>query len=252
MRTRVEGFPERDGRNDGGDGQTSNSGSSNSSVSYGDLMRRLTNLSFSSFQTLVLLWLSAKGYRDICVLRRAGARGRRRTGGADFIVTSPHMPDVRVAVQIRYWNTPVQPRVVDELWGFMLRQGIPCGLMITNAGFYQRTIDAAREFPGRPIRLVSLAQLAGSLTNLGLSVERSGGQLRISGKFFRALQNLRLASALVTRGPARTGPSLAPRRIDPGSLCGAQLVSHAVKRAVLAIAAILVVLVVLWLTGGSR
>lgn len=169
---------------------------SNSSVFYGSLIDRLRTLSFSSFQTLVLLWLAAKGYRDICVLKRTGARGRREIGGADLIARSPHDREVRVAVQIRYWQTPVQRRVVDELWGFMLRHGIPQGLIVTSSAFYPRAIRAVLEFPGRPIGLISAPQLAGSMAALGLGVRSEGEQLEVDESFFRTLDHLGLASNL--------------------------------------------------------
>src|SRR5438552_3583774 len=103
-------------RTNGGDSSRPNS--SSGSGFYGALTERLRNLSFPAIQTGVLLWLSAKGFRDIQVLKRSGARGRRLIGGADFIADSPHDPDIRVAVQVRHWRTPIQRRAIDELWGF--------------------------------------------------------------------------------------------------------------------------------------
>src|SRR5438128_2167729 len=77
-------------------GGSSKRDSSNSSGIYSDLTDRLRNLSFPAFQTLIFLWLGAKGYRDICILKRTGARGRREIGGADFTATSPYYPHVEV------------------------------------------------------------------------------------------------------------------------------------------------------------
>ena len=172
--------------------------SSSGSGLYTDLRLRLKNLSFSSFQNCVLLWLGAKGYRDICVLRRSAARGNRPKGGADFVASSPYSPTFKVAVQVRHWQTPIQRRAVDELWGFMLRHGVPSGLIVTNNGFYPRARAAALEFPGRPIRLVSVTQLAGSLAALGLAVEPAGERWVVSESYFRTLDRLRPGSSIAT------------------------------------------------------
>lgn len=190
-----------------GDGSDSNSG--NSSFLYGALVERLRQLRFSSFQNCVFLWLGARSFRDICVLPRSGARGRRRTGGADFIATSPYWPRVKVAVQVRYWQTPVQRRAVDELWGYMLREEIPQGLIVTNTYFYPKAIAAALEFSGRPIRLVSAAQLAGSMAALGLGIEKHGHRFAILEAFFRTLDQLQLASnwGRTSKGVCKKGPS---------------------------------------------
>lgn len=182
-----------------------NSGSN--SLFYTDLRLRLKKLSFTSFQNCVRLWLGAKGYRDIYVLRRSAARGRRPIGGADFIARSPYSPAIKVAIQVRHWQTRVQRRAVDELWGFMLRQGIPAGLIVTNNSFYPRATAAALEFPGRPIRLVSVSQLAGSLAALGLAVEPAGNGWVVSESFFRTLDRLRPASSLAA-SPGSVGVTL--------------------------------------------
>jgi len=151
--------------------------------------------------------LGAKGYRDICVLRRSAARGRRPVGGADFIAESPHNLGVKVAIQVRHWKTPVQRRAVDELWSFMLRQGIPQGLIVTNSVFYPKALAASLEFPGRPIRLISVPQLAGSLAALGLGVEPLGDRLAISESFFRSLEGIRLGSSLMANSGRSQGSS---------------------------------------------
>ena len=165
--------------------------SSNSSV-YRAIRERLIRLEFRAFQTCVILWLGAKGYRHIRSLGRHSARGRRRIGGADFIAELPGPSNVRVAIQIRLWRTPVQRRAIDELWGFMLRSGIPSGLVVTNNEFFPAAIKATHQFPGRPIRLVSVAQLAGSMAGLGLGVRRTGTDWADDDSFFRTLEALKL------------------------------------------------------------
>jgi len=179
---------------------------SNNSLFYADLRKRLNRLGFQPFHNCVLLWLGAKGYRNICVLRRSSARGRRPIGGADFIAEFPHQSGVKVAIQVRYWKTPVQRRAVDELIGVMVRKGISKGLMVTNSRFYSRAIAAASE-SDRPIQLVSVAQLAGSMAALGLGVEPTDNGWSISESFFRTLGQLRLASSLANP-PMNQRPSL--------------------------------------------
>ncbi|HVT12609.1 MAG TPA: restriction endonuclease [Fimbriimonadaceae bacterium] len=196
-----------DDMNSGRNNNSSGSKPNSSSLSYRALTGRVRNLSFVSFQNCVLLWLGAKGYRDICVLKRSAARGRRRVGGADFVAESPHCPSVKVAIQLRHWRTPIQRRAVDELWGFMLRQGIPQGLIVTNSFFYPRAIAAALEFPGRPIRLVSVSGLAGSMAALGLGVDGPSDHPAISESFFRTLDRLRLASSLTSKPAAMQYPT---------------------------------------------
>lgn len=200
----------RDGGNNNGpnsnrtnNNDSSKPNSSSGSRFYADLRERLENLDFRSYQTCVLLWLGARGYQNICILRRTSARGRRPVGGADFIAESPHCPGVKTAIQVRHWKTPIQRRAVDELWGYMLRNGIPQGLIVTSTRFYPRTIAASVEFPGRPIRLVSVAQLTGSMAALGLGVESTGDRHVISDSFFRVLGQLQLASTLAISQPVQ-------------------------------------------------
>lgn len=237
-----------------GNRHSNNSSNDNSSVFYRILTDRLRILSFTSFQSLVLLWLSAKGYRDICVLKRTASRGRRKVGGADMLATSPYDHDMRVAVQIRFWKTPVQRRVVDELWGFMLRQGIPYGLIVTSSIFYPRTIKAALEFSGRPIRLISGPQLAGSLAALGLGVERRGARLQISESFFRTLSALRLAAILMTAQPLSGRLAIQPdRSTSLDTLSQSPSGQDPTHRFWWIIAAtLLLILVLARLIGGSR
>jgi hypothetical protein len=173
-------------------GGSSGSKRNNSSGIYGQLKSRLESMGFQSFRTLVFLWLSTKGYRNVFALKRSGSRGRRPFCGADFLATSPNFPRVQVAIQIRHWRTPVQKRVVDELRGFMLRKGIHQGLIVTNSRFFPGALKSAREFSDEPVLLWSAAQLAGSMAALGLGVERVGGRVQIADWFFRGLKQIRI------------------------------------------------------------
>jgi hypothetical protein len=194
MRRNVNGIDsiELDGCGNGSSGSRRN----NSSGIYGQLRSRLESMSFQAFRTLVFLWLSAKGYRKIFALKRSGSRGRRAFGGADFLATSPYFPRVQVAIQIRHWRTPVQKRVVDELRGFMLRQRISQGLIVTNSRFFPGALKVARVDSGAPVRLWSSAQLAGSMAALGLGVERVEGQHLIADWFFRGINQVRFGWSL--------------------------------------------------------
>lgn len=167
--------------------------SNGSSSVYRALREKISQLDFLAFQMLVWLWLGAKGYRHMLSLGRHSARGRRQTGGADFIAILPNSDRVRVAIGLRHWQTPVQRRAIDELWGFMLRTGIPAGMIVTNGKFSPQAIQASAEFPGRPMTLVSGAQLAGSLAGLGLGVSPETGN-RLDPKLFRTLDGLQLGA----------------------------------------------------------
>jgi restriction endonuclease Mrr len=168
---------------------------SNSGI-YGQLRSRLESMSFQSFRTLVFLWLNTKGYRKIFALKRSGSRGRRAFGGADFLATSPYFPRDRVAIQIRHWKSPVQKRIVDEFRGFMLRQGISQGLIVTNSRFFPGALKVAREDSKKPVKLWSSAQLAGSMAVFGLGVERVEGQHQIADWFFKGLNQVRIGWSL--------------------------------------------------------
>lgn len=209
---------ENSGDEEGKDGDSSNPNNSRTNNSsnffYGHLTDRLRKLSFSAFRNCVYLWLGAKGYRDICVLKRSGARGRRRDGGADFIIRSPHESGVRIAVQIRHRRTALDASVVDQLWGFMLRQGVPLGLIVTNSRFNPKARTRSQEYPGRPIRLVSVSQLAGSMAALGLGIDFTGGCLSVSESFFRALDRLRFASNLSPQVPCGRGSNADSASMD--------------------------------------
>lgn len=159
------------------------------------LCERIQKLDFGEFQRGVFLWLGASGFRHMLSLGRHHRRGRKSSGGADFIVVPPSLLSGSVAVQIRHWKTPIQKRAVDELRGFMLRNGTSSGLIVASAPFMACCHRAASEFPGRPIRLVSVADLAKSMTELGLGVTDNDGHPRIDEAFFRTINSVRFASA---------------------------------------------------------
>jgi hypothetical protein len=176
-----------------GSGKSSNSSrNGNSSSGFSPLTERIQKLPFPSFQQCVFIWLGACGYTHVGSLGRFHRRGRRPFGGADFLVKTP-LTGCRVAVQVRHWRTPVQRWAVDELRGFMLRFGIPSGMIVTNSKFSNRAIQSAAEYPGRPIRLVSGAELAESMEALELGTIRFL-HLRIPDeRFFRSLSRLQFA-----------------------------------------------------------
>lgn len=180
--------------------------SNNSSSVFIELSQRIEQLSFPSFQMLALLWLSAKGFEHIRNLGRCHRRGRRPTGGADFLAVLPRsgMP---IAIQVRHWQTPVQRRAVDELRGFMLRHGISAGLIVSNQGFYKQAELSALGFPGRPIQLVSGQDISSSLISLGLGFKTfEDSSLAVDEGLFRTLKLLGFASAMeAISGTARAG-----------------------------------------------
>lgn len=166
---------------------------SNSGSAFMQIQERMQTLSFRPFQNLVVLWLAAGQNWHMLSLGRSHRRGRRRTGGADFIARAPGSR-LRIAVQIRHWRTPIQRRAVDELWGFMLRHSIPSGLIVTNTSVSRRAVDALNEHPGRPIQVISSADLARSMVDLGLGTAGSGEAQTIDESFFRTVHAMRFAS----------------------------------------------------------
>lgn len=157
------------------------------------LSNLIRQLSFRSLQTLVTLWLGKQGFTRIRSLGRWAKRGRRVIGGADLIACLPGSPDVYFAIQIKDCQSPIQRRSVDELRGFMLRSGIPSGMVITNSIFSRAVAKAVAGFPGRPIQLVSRFDLASSMTQLGLGVDAETGEIDYG--FFDNLHSLRFANA---------------------------------------------------------
>jgi len=169
-----------------------NNSSRNSNSAYIQLSDRIQHLTFNPFQHLVFLWLGARGYRHIRSLGRHHRRGRRSSGGADFLATKPGS-GVRTAIQVRHWRTPIQRRVVDEFWGFLLRSGVPTGLIVSNSTFSKRAIAAATEYPGRSIQLIGVEDLSASLVSAGLGSQDSMRD-EIDEAFFRVLHAFGFAS----------------------------------------------------------
>ena len=170
----------------------SNGGNDNNGVSR-VLEAKLASLPFKPFRNSVVLWLGGIGYRDIRSLDRRHRRGRRRVGGADFIVSTSGVFPSRVAVQIRHWRTPIQRRAVDELRGFMLRHDVPSGLIVASEEFSQKARLTARSYPGRPITVIGPRQLAESMCRLGQGVVRDGAGGRLDERYFRSLASLDFA-----------------------------------------------------------
>lgn len=222
----------------------SGNGNNNDNSVYRELVERIAQLEFNAFQTLTFLWLGARGYHQIRSLGRRHPRGRRPIGGADFVADSPCGDGTRVAIQVRHWRTPLQRRAVDELWGFMLRRGIPCGLILAKRSVSDAAVRAASEYPGRPIRLISAAGLAGSMVSLGLGVHPKTG---VDNSFFRSLSGLRLghgSSALARQGQASLGPDFQPTPEGPAP-------EHQ-RRLIAALLGALALALILLLVGGRR
>lgn len=181
----------------------------NSNSGFIALLERLQNLSFLPFQMSVLLWLGEKGFGSIRPLGRIHRRGRRARGGADFLAKMPGS-DVDVAIQIRHWRTPLQRRAVDELWGFMLRRGVPLGLIVTSSGIMKSAELAISEYPGRPIQLVSCRQLCSSMAALELGLRKAHTKWILDESFFTTASRLAFASAISVAAP----PSISSKLFD--------------------------------------
>lgn len=126
------------------------------------LQKRIEQLDFQDFQKCVFLWLGQRGFANIRNLGRKHPRGRRSVGGADFVARLSGFSDVRLAIQLRHRRTPVLRSCVDELRGYMLRFGVPSGMIVSNSQISRSARRAAAEFPGRPIQLISSNRLAAS------------------------------------------------------------------------------------------
>ncbi|MBI5706462.1 MAG: restriction endonuclease [Armatimonadetes bacterium] len=234
------------GRDDSGNSKRN----SNSGV-YSELTFRLRMLSFQAFRTLVFLWLSAKGYRQVQVLKRSASRGRRPTGGPDFLAISPYSPRTRVAIQIRHWQTPVQKRVVDEMRGWMLRLGVRQGLIVTRSSFFPGARRAARELEGKPIVLWPAPRLAGSVAALGLGIERVGNRFEIAEWFFRGMNQIQLGYSFKDRSSrAHFAKQIMPTQL--GSVVGPGFGENWPDCLWQIVLILLVALLVAALVGGAR
>jgi hypothetical protein len=89
--------------------------------------------------------------------------------------------------------------VVDELWGYMLRNSVPMGLIVTNSSPMKSAERAAEAYPGRPIQIVSCRELCSSMAALELGVCRKGGRWILDEAFFRSVGSLNFAPALASR-----------------------------------------------------
>lgn len=173
---------------------TDSTRSGNSSV-YRRLRERLRRLGFVEFQKCVLLYLGNKGYRHIRHCGRNHQRGRHASG-IDFVAFTPGDPVLAVAVQIRHWKTPIQRRVVSELWGEMLRRQIPVGLIVTASRALPSAVRAAESLAGHPISIVTVDQLALGLLSSGIGFRVHGGSEIVDESLFRTVTKLQWAHEL--------------------------------------------------------
>ena len=192
----------KDIRQRNSDRNRSGNGSNSSSGLLGAITQ-IRQLDFPSFQTLVLMYVRASGHQHMRSLGRNSRQGRRQQGGADFVALLAGPDEMRVAIQVRHRKTKVGRQAVDELRGFLLREGIPAGIIVTNSEFQPSASRTVRTYPGRPITLVSnwgLAQFVQSIT--------SARGLR-AATFFDSLGKVRLASTIPSQKLLPPGPKRA-------------------------------------------
>lgn len=190
-------------------------GNGDSNRVYKEIDERLQSLPFSDFQQIVLLWLSSKGYRHIKSLKRRFQRGRRPSGGADFSALIPGST-LEAAVQIRHWETPVSKRAVDELRGYMQRNLVAVGIIVTKSSFSDAAFNTALQYPSRPVRFLSRQRLSAWLACSGLATKSEGGKEEVDESFFRSIAALRLASAVSSSACSRK----TEEQYDPSELDG--------------------------------
>jgi len=159
------------------------------------VVKELEQLSFRAFQQCIVLWLRAKGFRHLQSLKRQHRRGRRSVSGIDFVAVLPGTATVTLAIQLRHWRTSLQRRAVDEMWGHLLRKGIPAGLIICNCEVSKTARTIAEQYPGRPIEVISVRQLAHSLIAVGMGVDQTARS--VDRAFFRSLEQLSFASSMI-------------------------------------------------------
>jgi len=139
------------------------------------LVLRLSWLPYLDYALVAKRLLEHLGFEDVQLSDRMYLRGRTLEGGYDAKGhISLSLGRVSVLAQFKRSQIPVQRRQVDELRATMLRLGVPLGVMVTTGIFSGTATDAARTYPGRPIRLIDGAELGRLLVDsrIGVREER--------------------------------------------------------------------------------
>ena len=171
-----------------------NGGNSSSSDSKEMTTEDLADLSFAAYLVIIRLLLASADYKIVRSLGRRYLRSNKPNGGADLIAAHPsRQGPIKVLVQVKQETRRLQRRYVDELRGKMLRAGVSHGLVITLGTASKPALEAANEFPGRPISFIEGKELA----------EFVGGSLGFSRTDLDIIQAVHFAS---------NGPTVSHRR----------------------------------------
>jgi hypothetical protein len=217
---------------------------SDSSSGFKRLRARLRHLDFKTFQRCVWLWLGASGYRHMRFLGRRGQRGGKQSG-PDFIVQIGVPDGIRIGVQVRHWKSPVSKRAVDELRGHMLRERLSAGMIVASSPSSRAALLAAAEYPGRPVRIVSVDRLAESMMAMELGVVDGPFGICLDERFFRSVKHLSMGPISLPRRQPKPNPSPGILGTPDGGKLG--------KGTLWMIGMLLAMLVAaVWIVGGTR
>ena len=137
------------------------------------VLERFRWLKFGALERGVQQVLRSMGYRDVVITGNPHWRGRSRSGGFDMRALLPTGTG-RLLTLIQVKALPdghtVQRRFVDELRATMLAYGAPCGMIFCTGAFSAAAIQRERQYPGRPIRLLSGPDLARLAIKNGVGV----------------------------------------------------------------------------------
>ena len=150
------------------------------------LLDRLSRLPYNGFETVAIELLEQLGYTNVLSAGRKAKRGRKAFGGLDlFANVQTGATTLRVIVQLKQY--PLQRRFVDEVRAAGVRLGIPSAIIITTRPVGKTAMEAARSFPGRPVKIIAGFELADFMVDFGLGVRRTcKGELALDEAFFAA------------------------------------------------------------------
>jgi len=136
-----------------------------------ELLDRLRNADYLTFERVVCRLLAAMGYERVELRGRTRFSGRNRDGGADIeAVARTGLSMTKVLVQAKQYRVPVQSKYVDELRGAIARHGGGQGIIVSTAEFSPVAIASAKASSILPVRLIGGGLLVRLLIRYGIGV----------------------------------------------------------------------------------
>ena len=126
------------------------------------LRLRLAWLPYDAFAFCMVRLLRQLNFAGVERSSRRSLKGPNDLSGIDIrALLDTGLELVPVAVQVKRYKGPhhVPKRFVTELRGALLERDIPYGLILSTFSFSREAHEAARNYPGRPIRLVEGTEL---------------------------------------------------------------------------------------------